>query len=67
MLHRYKKIDSRKLTSESFLISDTNGNFSPGEQILKEFRQMLEEVLQEKGVKPKTVLDLTDEMISALI
>ena len=67
MINKYKKLDSRKLTSKSLLISDTFDNSTPGEQILREYRRMLEEVLSEKGVKPKTILDLTDEMTSALI
>ena len=60
MINKYKKLDSRKLTSKSLLISDTFDNSTPGEQILREYRRMLEEVLSEKGVKPKTILDLTD-------
>ena len=41
MIHKYKKIDSRKLTSDSFLISDGNDNLTPGEQILREYRHIL--------------------------
>ena len=42
MIHKYKKLDSRKLTSDSLLISDGNDNLTPGEQILKEYRCILE-------------------------
>ncbi len=67
MVHKYKKIDSRKYTPDSFLLSEQGTDSSTCEQILREYKSMLKEVLQAKPVKAKTILDLSEEMSSAVL
>lgn len=60
MMNKYKKIDSRKYTPESFLITEKDSGTSICEQILNEYKGVLREALKEKQIKAKIILDLSD-------
>jgi hypothetical protein len=67
MISKYKKVDSRKYTIESLLLPEKEADSSTCMQILGEYKRVLEEALRERDVRPKVIMNLTEEMSAAIV